>query len=476
MDELAWLPVESEWIANARVTRRTAAGQDWQIYELENGSRVLVARVRLAERWTSAGLIEPSLLEYRQISGEEFASLVCSAAYTLAPLKPLLGPETVEDTIAFASALRETRFIVPDGPSLHDAIYVEQHSRLLPTWTVAEPMPDDVAPDDVVLGTYLTGGVHISVHDKARMRTLLGGVNYGNLDALMAIANVENASSDEAAVRIDRIVPPGGNTSQVALSGRFRLPGRPHLEQFFNEHVVDIVRDPERYARLGVGFPSPILLYGPPGSGKTYAVERLVEYLRWPLFEIEATSVGSPYIHETSRQIGETFERAAASAPSIVVIDEMDSLLLDRKTSGSTGRYAVEEVAEFLRQVPEASQNRVLVVGMTNLLELLDPAMLRRGRFDHVIEVGMPTREEVQELVDSLLARVPVRPDLDRQFLVAALTGRPLSDAAYVVREAGRHAAKAADAEIGADHLSAALEQLLKEGAFQHKVGFGPRR
>ena len=74
------------------------------------------------------------------------------------------------------------------------------------------------------------------------------------------------------------------------------------LEAFFREHVIDIVENTERYKALGIEFPAPVVLHGPSGFGKTFAVERLTEYLDWPIFFINSNSVGSPYIHETARK------------------------------------------------------------------------------------------------------------------------------------------------------------------------------
>ena len=111
----------------------------------------------------------------------------------------------------------------------------------------------------------------------------------------------------------------------------FELPGRPKLAAFFNEHVVDIVLHRDRYKALGIDFPSAIVLHGPPGCGKTFAVERLVDFLGWPSFQIDASSVASPYIHETSKKVAEVFDKAMENAPSVLVIDEMEAFLADRE-------------------------------------------------------------------------------------------------------------------------------------------------
>jgi ATP-dependent 26S proteasome regulatory subunit len=256
-----------------------------------------------------------------------------------------------------------------------------------------------------------------------------------------------------AAARLDR----GDGAPQP---GPFRLPGRPALECFFSEHIIDVVTEPERYARLGIGFPGAIVLHGPPGSGKTFAVQRLVEHLGWPALNIYSGSVGSPYIHETSRKLAELFDEAAALAPAMVVIDEMEAFVADRHAHQAGGLHHVEETAQLLQRIPEAAAHRVLVIGMTNHLDMIDPAMLRRGRFDHIVEVGMPALDEVAALLDALLGARPVEAALDRATLAAALAGRPLSDAAFVVREAARLAARGGRERSGQADLDAALAEL----------------
>lgn len=103
----------------------------------------------------------------------------------------------------------------------------------------------------------------------------------------------------------------------------------------------------------------------------------------WKRFDIDASSIASSYIHETSKKTSEVFKAAIDAAPSILVIDEMEAFLSDRSRV-TTGTHHIEEVAEFLRRIPEAISKGVLVFAMTNMIDAIDPAVLRRGRFDHM--------------------------------------------------------------------------------------------
>ena len=161
------------------------------------------------------------------------------------------------------------------------------------------------------------------------------------------------------------------------------------------------------------------------------------------------------------------------NSPAIIVIDEMESFLADREIGSGSSAHRVEEVAEFLRKIPEAIKNNVIVIGMTNRIEMIDPAILRRGRFDHVIEVPMATEEEVFSLLSKLLSERPCADALDIKVIAKKLSGRPLSDVSFVVREASRLTAKAGNKSIDNDSLQKALEVTTTRGKIENKRKFG---
>jgi SpoVK/Ycf46/Vps4 family AAA+-type ATPase len=290
----------------------------------------------------------------------------------------------------------------------------------------------------------------------------------------------EVVSSRTQRRRTDNSIPAEGakgpspeSEPQKPSTQRFELPGRPDLAEFINEHIIDIVRNRDRYKALGIEGPSALVLHGPPGCGKTFAVERLVDFLGWPSFEIDASSVASPYIHETSKKVATVFEKAIENAPSVLVIDEMEAFLADREIG--SGHHRVEEMAEFLRRIPEATKSDVLIVGMTNRIEMIDPAILRRGRFDHVIKVDYANQVEVLSLLNSLLASVPTAPDVDPAPFAMQLAGRPLSDVAFLVREGARLAARSGKEELDQASLVEAMSAAPareREGGSQRRIGF----
>lgn len=450
----AWLPIGFLLPNGTKTDIVLHEGGDWQITGTQDGGRALLAHKVLAQRWIESGLIETERLQPLWFGPEEYLTASFTSGHLVAPVNDCRSPNNKAEALAFAAALKATRGLDAESP-LQDAIYLEPWSRLLPTYTISSS-----TDDAVVLGYWLTGGAPIPASSFRRLRQALSWLRPQDVRDVVAAAGFavsEVVADDGAAICTGaKDGPEMGSSVAVDRKEPFCLPGRPALEAFLREHVIDIIQDQARYKTLGIGFPSAIVLHGPPGCGKTFAIERLVEHLGWPSYQIDASGVASPYIHETSRKIAEMFDVAAKSAPSVLIMDEMEAFLAERDFG--SGHHRVEEVAEFLRRIPEAAANQVLIVAMTNRLDMIDPAILRRGRFDHIIEVGPAGEREIEILFSALLAELPIEEDIDATALAKKLAGRPLSDVAFVVREGARLAARAGQDRISQENLQAALK------------------
>lgn len=469
-----WLPIGHKLADGARTRLALFEGPGWQVVETDGGGRALLARAELADRWVASGLLEEGAVTLLQFGDQRLWSISSGSSQLLSPVSDCKSPDSKSEALAFALAFKATRTIDKDSP-LQDALYIEKFSRLLPTYSISSR-----TGDDVVLGYWLTGGAGVSVKSFRRLRQMMSWIPASDLKQVVEAGGFEVAevipSSERrlAGVRVSsgfaatQSQPTADANTSKAL---FELPGRPELERFFNEHVVDIVQNRDRYTALGIDFPSAVVLHGPPGCGKTFAVERLVDFLSWPSFQIDASSVASPYIHETSRKVAEVFDRAMQNAPSVLVIDEMEAFLADREMG--SGHHRVEEVAEFLRRIPEAAKKEVLIVAMTNRVEMIDAAILRRGRFDHVVKVDFASEAEVRSLLEKLLASLPKSEDVDPGPLARQLAGRPLSDVTFVVREGARLAARAGKGRIDQESLKAALASApARDGGSERRIGF----
>lgn len=403
--------------------------------------------------------IEVPKLTIFSFGDENYHLLAASGALDVVERLP--RPRTQDEATPFARAL------APMPEDMTGLIYCDGLPNLL-------SFPDDTIPSRdkaAVLGLFLSGGVEVSADDIVALQRIVPKMEPEALEQIVIAAGITPKTPIASGGKSGgRRIAPARATSATATLGPFVLPGRQALSDFFNEHVVDIVADEVRYAALGIGFPGGIILEGPTGCGKTFAVERLIEHLGWSSFAVEASSIASPYIHETSRKVAEIFSAAIKAAPSVIVIDEMDAFLASRDTGSH--HHQVEEVAEFLRRIPEASANRVLVIGMTNQVGMIDPAILRRGRFDHVIHVDHAGRAEIAGLLTSMLASIPNDIN-DVEALADQLAGRPLSDVSFVVREAGRLAARRRKDRIGDDEIAEAQKKSpSRDPDDQRRIGF----
>lgn len=439
-----WFPKKYLLNSDVAIQHLTFAGQDWQIYQIVDGQNLLVVSPALANKWKQMGLLGMSVWRRVSFGNKEYLFIVSSDKYILRPTDANLSVVDKTEALSFANALRETRKLVPEIP-LDNSIYVEQFSRLLP---LAETVAN--ADDSLLLGIWITGGVPVSAKAIQRVQSLTPFLSMSDLKEI-----TQNAGISVSKIPQETIMDENDEGKTQKNEARFCLPGATYLEQFFYENVIDIALHPGKYEPLGISFPSPIVLYGAPGTGKTYAVEQLSSFLDWPIFSIDSSSTASPYIHQTSKKISEVFEKAFATAPSIVIIDEMEAYLSRREIAQD---HKVEEIGEFLRLIPEASNHKVLVVGITNLLDKIDPAMLRTGRFDHKIEVKMPDEKDIETMLHTALEKLPVEDNLQLGEIISVLVGKPRSDVAFIIKEAARLTAFKGKKKISQEELNEALK------------------
>jgi cell division protease FtsH len=475
----SWLPIGFKLPDGSKTRVALFEGANWQILETQGAGHVLVALDDLAKRWVDSGIAEDGQFDSFDFGDRRLRSISSGSTQVLCPVSEGKSPDTKAEALSFAMALKATRNTDIESP-LQDSLYVEKISRLLPTYSISSR-----TDDDVVLGYWLTGGAPVSAKGFRRLRQTMSWLGAGHLKEVVVAAGFEVAEivpqakrrsepDENKTIPEERSREPSATpTKETDMPAVFELAGRPELAEFFNEHIVDIFQNRNRYKALGIEFPSAVILHGPPGCGKTFAVDRLVDFLGWPSFQIDASSVASPYIHETSKKVAEVFEKAIQSAPSVLVIDEMEAFLADREMG--SGHHRVEEVAEFLRRIPEAAKSDVLIIAMTNRIEMIDPAILRRGRFDHVIKVDFASEGEVLSLLEKLLSTLPKDDSVDPRPFAREMSGRPLSDVTFVVREAARLAARAGRDQLNQENLLAAMAATparVREGGSQRRIGF----
>lgn len=341
-------------------------------------------------------------------------------------------------------------------------LYIEKYDWMLPL----ESEDDVMDAPELLLGRWLTDGLPVNAVCAEKVSHFCSWLSAEQLQQLIQCSDLPKKQvlkSTEENVDCQESVRIGEE--------RFWLPGREKLSAFFEHQVVDFFRHKEAYERMGIHTLPAILLYGPPGSGKTFTVSKLAEFLRLPCFEANSETVASPYIHQTGKLISELFAKAIQAAPSILIIDEIEAYLGKREGASD---HRIEEVDEFLRNIPKAIEKQVLIIGMTNHLDMIDPAVLRKGRFDQILEVEMPKEKEVKDALFHLLENIPCSASLRVDDYAEKLTGHPLSDVAFLVREAARRTVRLKKEEIDDEVLSDVLLEICgKDEEKNHRpIGF----
>jgi transitional endoplasmic reticulum ATPase len=234
------------------------------------------------------------------------------------------------------------------------------------------------------------------------------------------------------------ITPPISATGQ----GLDKVAGMHALKDLLRRDVVAPIRNPEPYARYGLSIPNGILLYGPPGCGKTYIARLLAEELGHHFVEIIPSELASPFIHQSVIRIRNLFDDAAEHAPAVVFIDEFEALVPPRGELGGHQQYKAEEVNEFLAHLNSCSEKKIFVIAATNQPEKIDPAVRRTGRLDKLMYVGPPDVEARREMLALHLNGRPLAADVDLGALAGMLEGYSASDLRFLVDEASRDALK----------------------------------
>jgi transitional endoplasmic reticulum ATPase len=230
------------------------------------------------------------------------------------------------------------------------------------------------------------------------------------------------------------------------------------VKQALTEAVLWPLRYPDSFARLGVAAPRGVLLYGPPGGGKTFLLRALAGSGALNVFAVKGAELLDKYVGESERAVRELFRKAADAAPSLIFLDEVDALAPRRGGSTDSG-VADRVVAALLTELDGATPLRdVVVVGATNRPELVDPALLRPGRLERLVFVPPPDAEARADILRAAGRNTPLAEDVDLDALAAELEGYSAADCAAILREAALTAMRESlDAtEVTAAHLAAA--------------------
>jgi transitional endoplasmic reticulum ATPase len=209
------------------------------------------------------------------------------------------------------------------------------------------------------------------------------------------------------------------------------------------DEELDLVREmielplsePELFTRLGIDPPKGVLLYGPPGTGKTLIARAVANEVDAYFDTISGPEIVSKYKGQSEERLREAFSRASENAPAILFIDEIDSIAGARDEDADMENRVVAQLLTLLDGLEEREQ--VVVIGATNRVDAIDPAIRRGGRFDREIEIGVPGEEGRREIIDVHTRNMPLDEDVDLEELANRTHGFVGADIESLTREAG---------------------------------------
>ena len=271
--------------------------------------------------------------------------------------------------------------------------------------------------------------------------------------------NVQNILGSFGRSQAQRYQPSGDRVTFADVAG---------IEEAKAElaEVVDFLRRPEKYRRLGARIPRGVLLSGAPGTGKTLLARAVAGEANVPFFSMAASEFVEAIVGVGASRVRDLFDEAKKAAPSIIFIDELDAIGRSR-TSGLGGiSGGHDEREQTLNQILTEmdgfdSSTNVIVIGATNRPDVLDQALLRPGRFDRRIAVSPPDRTGRQAILTVHTRGVPLAPDVDLGRIAASTPGMVGADLANLVNEAALLAARRNHDQVTASDFADALERIV---------------
>ena len=240
------------------------------------------------------------------------------------------------------------------------------------------------------------------------------------------------------------------------------VAGEDEAKQELTE-VVDFLRNPAKYHSLGARLPRGVLLVGPPGTGKTLTARAVAGEAGVPFFSVSASEFVEMFVGVGASRVRDLFDKAKTASPAIIFVDELDAVGRQRFAGlGGSNDEREQTLNQLLVEMDGFDTNvEVIVMAATNRPDVLDPALLRPGRFDRQVTVGLPDRVGREAIINIHTRGLPIGKDVDKQSVAKGTTGFSGADLSNLVNEAALTAARRNRKEITSSDFEEALDKIL---------------
>ena len=267
----------------------------------------------------------------------------------------------------------------------------------------------------------------------------------------------------------------GGRGAMSFGRSRAKLQGEDQIKVNFSDvagcdeakeevgELVEFLRDPGRFQKLGGKIPRGVLMVGPPGTGKTLLARAIAGEAKVPFFAISGSDFVEMFVGVGASRVRDMFEQAKKQAPCIIFIDEIDAVGRHRGAGLGGGHDEREQTLNQLLVEMDGFEGTegVIVIAATNRPDVLDPALLRPGRFDRQVTVGLPDVRGREQILKVHMRKVPIASDVDAMVIARGTPGFSGADLANLVNEAALFAARADAREVGMRYFDKARDKIL---------------